>query len=108
MALVGAVYLIFDKYILSSTGGNDENKTSSLEHSSKCIIGVQVGLILLAMVVTSSSASSLQAKQGLPLGNQVTGWMILSKSLSLSKSTILTRLSSPFPDSTILARLVPK
>lgn len=32
----------------------------------------------LAMVVTRSSALSLQAKRGLPLGNQIVGWTILS------------------------------
>lgn len=39
----------------------------------------QVGLIALAIVVTRSSVASLQAKQGLPLGTQVLGWITLSK-----------------------------
>lgn len=38
---------------------------------------MQIGFILLAMVVTRSSALSLQAKQGLPRGNQIVGWFIL-------------------------------
>lgn len=36
-------------------------------------------MILLAVIVTRSSAASLQAKQGLPLGNQVVGWFVLGK-----------------------------
>lgn len=39
----------------------------------------QIGLVLLAMVVTRSSALSLQAKLGLPRGNQVVGWIVLSE-----------------------------
>ncbi|RYP03694.1 hypothetical protein DL764_004955 [Monosporascus ibericus] len=41
------------------------------------IIESLVGLIILAMLVTRSSALSLQAKQGLPPGNQVVGWLVL-------------------------------
>lgn len=33
------------------------------------------------MVVTRSSVASLQAKAGLPLGAQVTGWIVLGKLL---------------------------
>lgn len=34
-------------------------------------------MVLLALIVTRSSALSLQAKQGLPWGNQVVGWGVL-------------------------------
>lgn len=37
----------------------------------------QVGLIILATIVTRSSSLSIQAKQGLPLGNQIMGWIVL-------------------------------
>ncbi|KAA1466912.1 PigN-domain-containing protein [Dentipellis sp. KUC8613] len=40
-------------------------------------LGLQVLLIGLSMAVTASSVSSLQAKRGLPLFNQVVGWIIL-------------------------------
>lgn len=43
--------------------------------------GSQVGLVALAMLVTRSSVASLQAKQGLPLGTQVVGWVTLGKFL---------------------------
>jgi phosphatidylinositol glycan class N len=36
-------------------------------------------MILLAVIVTRSSVASLQAKEGLPLGNQVVGWFVLGK-----------------------------
>lgn len=37
----------------------------------------QTGLIALSIIVTRSSALSLAAKQGLPRGNQVVGWITL-------------------------------
>jgi phosphatidylinositol glycan class N len=46
-------------------------------------MGFQVGIIILAILVTRSSVASLQAKKGLPLGNQVTGWLVLITSLGL-------------------------
>ena len=39
----------------------------------------QIGFIILAMIVTRSSALSLQAKLGLPRGNQLVGWAVLGK-----------------------------
>jgi hypothetical protein len=36
-------------------------------------------MVLLALIVTRSSVSSLQAKQGLPFGNLVVGWFVLGK-----------------------------
>lgn len=78
MALVGILYLLFDKSILSTAKGSGRSGLS-LDRVSKSIIGVQVGLILLAMIVTRSSVASLQAKRGLPFGNQVIGWVVLGR-----------------------------
>lgn len=75
MVLVGVLYLLFEKSILSST---TSSKQASLDGLSATLLGVQIGLIMLAMIVTRSSVASLQAKMGLPLGNQVVGWFILS------------------------------
>ena len=75
MVLIGALYILFEKSILSSTSGG---KQASLDGLSGTLLGVQIGLIILAMIVTRSSVASLQAKMGLPLGNQVVGWIILS------------------------------
>jgi hypothetical protein len=43
-------------------------------------------MILLAVIVTRSSALSLQAKAGLPLGNQIVGWIVLGELQTLNKS----------------------
>lgn len=81
MLMVGVLYLLFEKSIISSSPSGSEGLASSTADGlSRTILGVQVGLILLAMVVTRSSVSSLQAKLGLPLGNQVMGWIVLCRS----------------------------
>lgn len=41
---------------------------------------IQASFILLAMTVTASSVKSLQAKQGLPITNQTSAWVILAVS----------------------------
>ncbi|GKZ35103.1 glycosyl phosphatidyl inositol anchor synthesis [Aspergillus brasiliensis] len=46
-------------------------------------MGTQLGMVMLALIVTRSSAMSLQAKQGLPFGNQIVGWLVLVTSLLL-------------------------
>jgi phosphatidylinositol glycan class N len=70
MASIGLLYLLYEDTILGmSVKGRSLSRT---------IIGVQVGLIILAMVVTKSSVSSIQAKQGLSLGTQVVGWTVMS------------------------------
>jgi phosphatidylinositol glycan class N len=42
----------------------------------------QIGFIVLAMAVTRSSVISLQAKQGLPRGNQIVGWLTLGTNVT--------------------------
>ena len=78
----GVVYLIFQKSITSRSRSQGA-ASAGLDYLSRSIMGAQVGIILLAMLVTRSSVASLQAKQGLPLGNQVTGWLVLITSLGL-------------------------
>ena len=51
--------------------------------SANFITGAQVGLVALATVVTEVSSKSLARKQGLPLGAQVLGWVVLAASLIL-------------------------
>ena len=76
MVCVGLLYLSFESTLLSPSG-----EKAPLVHRenelSRAIIGVQIGLIVLATIVTRSSIISLQAKRGLPKGNQVMGWLIL-------------------------------
>lgn len=75
MVSVGVLYLFFEKSILSSA---TKYSSSTVDYLSKIILGIQIGLVILAMIVTKSSIISLQAKLGLPIGNQVVGWIILS------------------------------
>ncbi len=42
-----------------------------------------MALIIMAMITTASSAQNLQAKLGLPLRNQVIGWVVLVVSATL-------------------------
>ncbi|GAB7353141.1 hypothetical protein MBLNU459_g3676t1 [Dothideomycetes sp. NU459] len=85
MLLVGILYIAFEKSILiqakpASKHGLASPKSDSL---SRTLLGVQVGLVALAMLVTRSSVASLQAKTGLPLGTQILGWTVLVASLVL-------------------------
>lgn len=63
-------------------------------------MGSQVGIILLTIVVTRSTIASLQAKKGLPIGNQVVGW------ISLIASMILPFVHRVSPNNHYLHRLV--
>ncbi|UKZ73458.1 Glycosyl phosphatidyl inositol anchor synthesis [Trichoderma virens FT-333] len=100
MSLVGVLYMAFEPYVLSdfsSESTNSSNHTSSLV--ARVATGIQVGLIILATLVTRSSSLSLQAKQGLPLGNQIMGWIVLVSSFL---APMLHRLS---PNSNFMHRL---
>lgn len=79
MVTIGVLYLAFEDRILSDFSMRSSKSKSGTQRISRTILGVQIGLIALAMVVTRSSALSLQAKQGLPRGNQIVGWLVLSK-----------------------------
>ncbi|KAL8693040.1 MAG: hypothetical protein Q9218_002056 [Villophora microphyllina] len=84
MAAVGLLYLLFEKSILSASSSASSGLSSPrADGLSRNILGAQIGLIMLAMIVTRSSAASLQAKRGLPLGNQIMGWLVLVTSLTL-------------------------
>ena len=78
----GILYLVFEKSITSRSRARGTSE-KAFDYISRSIMGTQVGIILLAILVTRSSVASLQAKQGLPLGNQVTGWLVLITSLGL-------------------------
>lgn len=95
MFSVGVLYLQFENSILLSppkkqNAGQPSAATPGSNSLSQTILGVQIGLILLAMIVTWSSIASLQAKRGLPLGNQAVGWLVLSTA-SLFSSIIYSR-----------------
>ena len=66
-----------------------------LRATSLTISGVQVGLIALSVIVTRSSIISLQAREGLPIGNQVTGWIVMIASFLVP---FLHTLNRPISD----------
>ncbi|KAI9372739.1 Phosphatidylinositolglycan class N-domain-containing protein [Aspergillus egyptiacus] len=79
MVLTGLLYLLFEDYILTS----GPQSAAVSRTGSRIIMGMQLGMVILALIVTRSSAASLQARQGLPFGNQVVGWVVLVASLLL-------------------------
>ncbi|KAF7548315.1 hypothetical protein G7Z17_g7139 [Cylindrodendrum hubeiense] len=79
MVIIGLSYLMFEDYALSDFS-SPKTKKDRL-HTSRTLLGAQIGLTLLSILVTHSSIMSLQAKQGLPPGNQIVGWIILVVSL---------------------------
>jgi phosphatidylinositol glycan class N len=84
MLLTGVLYIAFEKSLLvPATSSQNGLAAPKVDQVSRILTGVQIGLIALAMVVTRSSVASLQAKAGLPLGAQVTGWVVLVSSLVL-------------------------
>jgi GPI ethanolamine phosphate transferase 1 len=74
MVIIGVLYLLFEDFILMDAVTGQE---TSKNYISRALVGVQVGLTLLAMIITRSTVLSLQAKQGLPRGNQIMGWVVL-------------------------------
>lgn len=94
MVLVGVLYLTFEKRLLAKTTLTGNCTTPVNNRLSRSLIAIQVsyvdgfictsdvfqiGFIILSMVVTRSSVISLQAKLGLPRGNQIVGWLVLGK-----------------------------
>ncbi|KAJ4013897.1 Glycosyl phosphatidyl inositol anchor synthesis [Fusarium irregulare] len=79
MTVIGLAYLVLEDFILSDFT-TFKTKSKRLG-TSRILVGIQVGLIVLATFVTYSSATSLQAKLGLPKGNQIVGWFVLVVSL---------------------------
>ncbi|KAK4230054.1 Phosphatidylinositolglycan class N-domain-containing protein [Podospora fimiseda] len=80
MVLIGLLYLILEDFILADFT-RPSKPVSPRNNLSRTLAGVQIGLTILAMIITHSSALSLQAKQGLPRGNQIMGWVVLVTSL---------------------------
>ena len=97
MLAAGIFYLTFEESITAASRSGRSKSNSNL---SRAIMGFQIGIVALTILVTRSSVASLQAKQGLPLGNQVVGWVCLIASLALP---FVHRLA---PNSHYLHRLV--
>lgn len=66
-----------------------------LQHLAQCqLTNWQIVLIMLTVLITGQSVRSLRAKEGLPLLNQITGWVLLGTPvlLTLNQRSLLTRL----------------
>ncbi|TGJ80398.1 hypothetical protein E0Z10_g8362 [Xylaria hypoxylon] len=64
MVAVGLLYLLFEDKLLADFSGSTKPQSQQKPNRiSRALIGVQTGLIILAMIVTRSSALSMQAKQ---------------------------------------------
>jgi GPI ethanolamine phosphate transferase 1 len=84
MFAMGVLYILFEKSILAqSLASKGQPAPKVVDSLSRVILGVQVGLVLLAMLVTRSSVSSIQSNQGLPLGTQIVGWLVFIASLTV-------------------------
>ncbi|OAA68447.1 GPI-anchor biosynthetic protein [Niveomyces insectorum RCEF 264] len=85
MVLVGILYLVFEDTILADfsvkAAATSASSAAPKHPIIQALLGAQIGLIIVSMWVTRSSALSLQAKLGLPKGNQVVGWLVLVVSL---------------------------
>ncbi|KAH7391466.1 GPI ethanolamine phosphate transferase-like protein [Cadophora sp. MPI-SDFR-AT-0126] len=77
MVVIGIAYLIFQQQLLQRSKLSGDSTKPAVDSLSRSLIGVQVGFILLAMVVTRSSSLSLEARLGLPRGNQIMGFVVL-------------------------------
>ncbi|KAK8042672.1 phosphatidylinositolglycan class N [Apiospora phragmitis] len=75
MVAAGVCFLLFEDKLMADISRSKGPSKSN--HISRALIGLQTGLVLLAMFVTRSSALSLQARAGLPRGNQVVGWLVM-------------------------------
>ncbi|UNI22085.1 Glycosyl phosphatidyl inositol anchor synthesis [Purpureocillium takamizusanense] len=84
MTALGILYLVFEGRIFHDFRDQPLPTAAKADDTiRRTIMGVQVGLVPLAMLVTRSSALSLQAKQGLPIGNQFVAWAVLVVSLAM-------------------------
>ncbi|OQE39240.1 hypothetical protein PENCOP_c007G03750 [Penicillium coprophilum] len=83
MFLTGILYLLFEDAIIGHRDPGSKEMNAIGRLGSRIIMGIQLGMVLLAVIVTRSSVLSLQARQGLPFGNIVVGWIVLVASLTL-------------------------
>lgn len=80
MIIIGLLYLALEDFFLSDfSWASRKDSAKPGVAIGRVVVGAQIGLTLLAIIVTRSSALSLQAKQGLPIGNQVVGWIVLGE-----------------------------
>ncbi|APA13727.1 hypothetical protein sscle_11g084970 [Sclerotinia sclerotiorum 1980 UF-70] len=81
MVAVGVLYLAFERKLLAKSKMAGDSIAPADNLLSRSLIGAQIGLVILSMIVTRSTAMSLQARMGLPRGNQIIGWCLIVASL---------------------------
>jgi phosphatidylinositol glycan class N len=79
MVVIGVLYLIFEDFVLADF--SQPTAAQPRKHVARTLVGIQIGLTVLAMIITRSSALSIQARKGLSPGNQIVGWVVLGKFL---------------------------
>jgi phosphatidylinositol glycan class N len=100
MFAVGTLYLIFERAILADSRSDSDLAKNELNNRSRIVLSIQLGLVLLSMIVTRSSISHLQAREGIPFGVLTVGRATLFASL------FVPQLHSLFPNSHYVHRLV--
>ncbi|KAJ6611479.1 Phosphatidylinositolglycan class N-domain-containing protein [Mycena sp. CBHHK59/15] len=88
-----AAGILFSRTIFQGSGDREKRKLASR------LFVVQGILIALAMLITASSVHHLQSKLGLPLLNQVAGWLVLAVASMLP---FFHRLRHATPNSKLL------
>lgn len=78
IAIGGVLMSLISSYYIMKLG-----RSLKLSRASLAICGMQLGMVVLSVLVTVSSVMSLQERKGLPLGNQVIGWVVFILSLVL-------------------------
>jgi phosphatidylinositol glycan class N len=79
MLAIGIAYIAFEDRIIEQLPETKEaEKASGKPLITQTVFGAQVGLIVLAMIVTRSGIAAVATREGLPLGTQVAGWLTLS------------------------------
>lgn len=80
MFSVGLLYLLLEKTIVDQGEASGEGARHARQDiPSQIVFGCQMGLVLLAMIVTRSSVITLQSREGLGSGNLYVGWFTLGK-----------------------------
>jgi len=90
MFALALLYIIFERQLLTTVRPEPGLGTRSPDSISRAIMGVQAGLIPLAIMVTRKSVSFIQGKKELPAelqanasrlpsGPQIMGWVVLGE-----------------------------
>ncbi|EPE09923.1 gpi ethanolamine phosphate transferase [Ophiostoma piceae UAMH 11346] len=92
MVVIGIIYLVFEETIISDFAAASKSASKAVvtnatavakDPISRALLGAQVGLIILSMLVTRSSALAIRNKTGLPRGNQIVGLITLFSSFTV-------------------------